>query len=50
MSSRKDELNAKRAKLAEMKKQRELRQQEFFSHHRTSTGDSSEVCGLFLTG
>jgi dynein intermediate chain len=41
MQQRKDEILAKRAKLAELKKQRELRQKEFTS--RTSVGDASEV-------
>jgi dynein intermediate chain len=41
MQQRKDEILAKKAKLAELKKQRELRQREFTS--RTSLGDASEV-------
>ncbi|KAJ5265989.1 hypothetical protein N7524_007007 [Penicillium chrysogenum] len=41
MQQRKDEILAKRAKLAELKKQRELRQKEFTS--RTSVGDTSEI-------
>ena len=41
MQQRKDEILAKRAKLAELKKQRELRQKEFTN--RTSVGDASEV-------
>jgi dynein intermediate chain len=41
MQQRKDEILAKKAKLAELKKQRELRQKEFTS--RTSLGDASEV-------
>ncbi|CAG8196613.1 unnamed protein product [Penicillium salamii] len=41
MQQRKDEILAKRAKLAELKKQRELRQKEFTS--RTSVGDASEI-------
>lgn len=42
MQQRKAEILAKRAKLAELKRQRELRQQEF-SHSRTSTAEGSEV-------
>lgn len=42
MQSRKDEILAKRAKLAELKRQRELRQREF-NQTRASIGDSSEV-------
>lgn len=42
MQQRKDEILAKRAKLAELKKQRELRQKEF-SHTRNSVGDASDV-------
>jgi dynein intermediate chain len=41
IQQRKDEILAKRAKLAELKKQRELRQKEFTS--RSSIGDASEV-------
>lgn len=43
MQQRKNEILAKRAKLSELKRQRELRQQEF-SHTRTSTAEASEVC------
>lgn len=39
---RKAEILAKKAKLAELKRQRELRQKEF-SQSRASTGDASEV-------
>ncbi|KKK16231.1 hypothetical protein ARAM_001801 [Aspergillus rambellii] len=42
MQQRKAEILAKRAKLAELKRQRELRQKEF-SQSRASTGDASEV-------
>ncbi|KAJ5458264.1 hypothetical protein N7475_009652 [Penicillium sp. IBT 31633x] len=41
IQQRKDEILAKRAKLAELKKQRELRQKEFTS--RSSIGDTSEI-------
>lgn len=44
MQQRKAELLAKRAKLAELKRQRELRQQEF-NQNRANTGDASEVWG-----
>lgn len=40
--SRKDEILAKRAKLTELKRNRELRQKEF-SNNRQSLGDASEV-------
>jgi len=43
MQQRKNEILAKRAKLAELKKQRELRQKEF-TNTRNSVGDASEVC------
>lgn len=45
LQARKEEILAKKAKLAELKRQRELRQKEF-STHRQSVGDSSssEVC------
>lgn len=43
MQQRKNEILAKRAKLAELKKQRELRQKEFTTN-RNSVGDASEVC------
>jgi hypothetical protein len=39
----KDEILAKKAKLAELKRQRELRQKEF-SQSRQSIGDASDVC------
>jgi dynein intermediate chain, cytosolic len=42
MQQRKDEILAKKAKLAELKRQRELRQREF-SANRQSLGDASEV-------
>lgn len=42
VQQRKNEILAKRAKLAELKKQRELRQKEF-NNNRNSIGDSSEV-------
>lgn len=42
MQQRKNEILAKKAKLAELKKQRELRQREFNSN-RNSVGDASEV-------
>ena len=42
MQQRKNEILAKRAKLAELKKQRELRQKEF-TNNRNSVGDASEV-------
>jgi hypothetical protein len=42
MQQRKNEILAKRAKLAELKKQRELRQKEF-NNNRNSIGDTSEV-------
>lgn len=42
MQQRKNEILAKKAKLAELKKQRELRQREFTSN-RNSVGDASEV-------
>lgn len=42
LQSRKDEILAKKAKLAELKRQRELRQKEF-SSNRQSVGDVSEV-------
>ncbi|KAL2824501.1 WD40-repeat-containing domain protein [Aspergillus cavernicola] len=41
-NQRKAEIMAKRAKLAELKRQRELRQQEF-SQSRASAGDASEI-------
>lgn len=42
IQQRKNEILAKRAKLAELKKQRELRHKEF-THTRNSVGDASEV-------
>lgn len=42
LQSRKDEILAKKAKLAEIKKQRELRQRELTSS-RQSIGNTSEV-------
>ncbi|KAH8701075.1 putative dynein intermediate chain [Talaromyces proteolyticus] len=42
MQARKDEILAKKAKLAELKRQRELRQREF-SQNRASIGDASEI-------
>lgn len=42
IQQRKAEILAKRAKLAELKRQRELRQQEF-NQNRASGGDTSEV-------
>ena len=48
IQSRKDEILAKKAKLAELKRQRELRQKEF-SNNRQSLGDVSEVWRLEKT-
>lgn len=42
MQQRKDEILAKKAKLAELKRQRELRQKEF-NQSRHSIGDASDV-------
>ncbi|PGH08289.1 hypothetical protein AJ80_07885 [Polytolypa hystricis UAMH7299] len=42
MQQRKDEILAKRAKLAELKRQRELRQREF-SQNRQSIGEASDI-------
>ncbi|KAJ5392264.1 hypothetical protein N7509_007754 [Penicillium cosmopolitanum] len=42
MQQRKNEILAKRAKLAELKKQRDLRQREFTTN-RNSVGDASEI-------
>ncbi|QKX54045.1 uncharacterized protein TRUGW13939_01128 [Talaromyces rugulosus] len=42
MQARKDEILAKKAKLAELKRQRELRQKEF-TQNRASIGDASEI-------
>lgn len=45
LQSRKDEILAKKAKLAELKKQRELRQKEFTANRQSiSVGEASEVC------
>ena len=43
VQARKDEILAKKARLAELKRQRELRQKEFTSS-RQSIGDPSDVC------
>jgi dynein intermediate chain len=48
MQQRKDEILAKKAKLAELKRQRELRQREF-SQNRQSVGEVSEVEHLSTT-
>ena len=45
MQQRRDEILAKKAKLAELKRQRELRQKEF-TQSRQSIGESSEVVSL----
>jgi len=42
VEARKEEILAKKAKLAELKRQRELRQKDF-SSHRSSVGDATEV-------
>ena len=42
IQQRKDEILAKKAKLAELKRQRELRQKEFTSNRQSI--DASEVC------
>ena len=42
MASRKDELLAKKARLAELKRQRELRQEQFASSRQSIGG--AEVC------
>lgn len=43
--ARKDEIQAKKARLAELKKQRELRQKEFSSNRQSvGGGEASEVC------
>lgn len=47
-NQRKAEILAKKAKLAELKRQRELRQKEF-TQSRASTGDASEVCTVALS-
>jgi len=49
MQQRKAEILAKRAKLAELKRQRELRQQEF-SLSRANSGETSEVWVYSLDG
>lgn len=46
MSQRKDEILAKRAKLAELKRQRELRQKDF--QQRVSTGEPAEVRSSYI--
>lgn len=43
VQSRKDEILAKRAKLAELKRQRELRQKEYTSSRQSLGGAASEV-------
>lgn len=48
MQSRKDEILAKKAKLAELKKQKELRQKEF-SAGRHSFGTPSDVRAALLS-
>lgn len=48
MQARKDEILAKKAKLAELKRQRELRQREF-NQNRASIGDASEVNKLSIS-
>jgi len=45
MQQRRDEIQAKKAKLAELKRQRELRQQEF-SASRQSLSSAAPVCSL----
>lgn len=47
MQQRKAEILAKRAKLAELKRQRELRQHEF-TQSRATSGDASEVGGIVV--
>ncbi|KAL1302428.1 hypothetical protein AAFC00_002821 [Neodothiora populina] len=42
LQARKEEILAKKAKLAELKRQRELRQREF-SSHRSSVGEGSDI-------
>ena len=42
LQARKEEILAKKAQLAELKRQRELRQKEF-SSHRQSVGEGTEV-------
>ena len=44
MQQRKDEILAKRAKLAELKKQRELRQKEFTSRTSVDTSEVNAAC------
>ena len=48
LQARKDEILAKKAKLAELKRQRELRQKEF-TNTRQSIGETSEVRLLVST-
>ena len=43
MQQRKDEILAKKAKLAELKRQRELRQKEFAQRSQATEGRSAEV-------
>lgn len=45
MQQRRDEILAKKAKLAELKRQRELRQKEF-TQSRQSIGEQVVVCTL----
>jgi dynein intermediate chain len=55
LQSRKDEILAKKAKLAELKKQRELRQKEFTSNRQSldvsevNTMNCSRIIGRRLT-
>jgi len=44
VKSRKDELLAKRAKLDELKRQRELMRKEFSNSRQSISGDGAEVC------
>ena len=46
MASRKDEILAKKARLAELKRQRELRQEQFTSSRQSIGG--AEVCAIVL--
>lgn len=48
LQARKEEILAKKAKLAELKRQRELRQKEF-SSHRSSTGDAASEVRLVVS-
>lgn len=43
VQARKDEILAKKARLAELKRQRELRQKEFSNRQSIGGADSSEV-------